>query len=351
MAIARSKTDRSVSFNVDGTTSFPRLGLCCQFAVEPIRFRTTTAASLLRLNSVARREKISQICMENSRSLKRALEFCGANQIGCFRVISTILPCRTHPEVGYRLADLPAANLIVAEFESCRQFAEQHHIRTVFHPDQFVVLNSLHDVVLERSIEDLEYHGEIAELIGADVINIHGGGAYGDRTAALERFAKNLDRLSSRVRSRLTVENDDKIYSPAELLPICRALGIPLVYDVHHHRCLPDQLTIAEATRAAIDTWNREPLFHLTSPLAGWGQPHPERHHAEIDFDDFPQEWLDLEATIEIEAKGKEIAVLKLLQALNGLNKRPERMNASPQRGTRKKTTQLLNTDKRISGS
>ena len=78
---------------------------------------------------------------------------------------------------------------------------------------------------------------EVAEWIGADVVNVHGGGAYGDKQKALARFARNLDRLSDEARNRLTVENDDRTYTPADLLPLCRAEGIPLVYDVHHHRC------------------------------------------------------------------------------------------------------------------
>ena len=62
---------------------------------------------------------------------------------------------------------------------------------------------------LDRSIAELEYQAEVAEWVGADVVNIHGGGAYGDKADALARFASSLSRLSDRARSRLTVENDD----------------------------------------------------------------------------------------------------------------------------------------------
>ena len=123
-----------------------------------------------------------------------------------------------------------------------------HGIRTCFHPDQFVVLNSPRPDVVDRSIEELEYQSEVAEWVGADVVNIHGGGAYGDKAEALTRFAESLSRLSDRARSRLTVENDDVTYTPSDLLPLCRSEGIPLVYDVHHHRCNQDELTVEEAT-------------------------------------------------------------------------------------------------------
>ncbi len=85
-----------------------------------------------------------------------------------------------------------------------------------FHPDQFVVLNSLREDVVEASIQELEYQAEVAEWVGADVINIHGGGAFGDKVAALDRFARQLDRLSPRVDPRLTVENDDGIFTPTD---------------------------------------------------------------------------------------------------------------------------------------
>ena len=60
-----------------------------------------------------------------------------------------------------------------------------------------MVLNSPRPDVVEKSVQELEYQAEVAEWVGADVINIHGGGAYGDKPKALADFARNLDRLSS----------------------------------------------------------------------------------------------------------------------------------------------------------
>jgi UV DNA damage endonuclease len=144
------------------------------------------------------------------------------------------------------------------------------------------------------------------------VINVHGGGAFGDKQKALADFARNVRRLSRRAKSRLTVENDDKLFTPADLLPICRATGIPLVYDVHHHRCNRDELSVEQATEQAIGTWDREPLFHVSSPIDGWNGSRPGRHHDFIDLTDFPDCWLNLDVTVEVEAKAKEVAVLKL---------------------------------------
>ena len=158
-----------------------RWGLCCQFANQPIRFRTTTATALMRLTSAERRQKLSQLCLSNAEALLESLKYCAANGIGCFRIGSTILPIKTHPLVGYSVEDLPNADVIIQTFRECGTFAVEHQIRTVFHPDQFVVLNSPRADVVAKSIQDLEYHAQVAEWVQADVINIHGGGAYGDK--------------------------------------------------------------------------------------------------------------------------------------------------------------------------
>lgn len=294
-----------------------RLGLCCIFREQPIKFRNTTATALARLGRTEGLARLNELCLANADALLAALRFCAGNGIGDFRINSQILPLKTHPTHGYAVADLPDVDEVVRRFEECGAFAKAANLRTGFHPDQFVVLNSLRPAVVDASIREIEYQAEVAAWVGADVINVHGGGAFGDKPAALSAFARNLARLSERARSRLTVENDDTTYSPSDLLPLCRAEGIPLVYDVHHHRCLPDGLDVEEATRAALATWDREPLFHISSPIEGWGGPRPQRHHDEIDPADFPVSWLAQDLTVEVEAKAKEVAVLRLKEWLD----------------------------------
>jgi UV DNA damage endonuclease len=293
-----------------------RLGLCCIFKNQPIKFRNTTVKAISSMGRDAAMTKLAGLCLANADALLASLQFCARNGIGCFRINSQILPVKTHAECGYDVCDLPDGDEIIQRFKLCGEFASDHDIRTCFHPDQFVVLNSPRILVVDRSIAELEYQAEVAEWVGADVVNIHGGGAYGDKPDALARFAHNLSRLSDRARSRLTVENDDVTYTPSDLLPLCRAEGIPLVYDVHHHRCNQDDLSVQEATEQAIGTWDRQPMFHISSPIEGWKGPKPQRHHDFIDVQDFPDCWRDLTLTVEVEAKGKEVAVLKLKKQL-----------------------------------
>ena len=297
-----------------------RLGLCCIFRDEPIKFRTTTATAMKRLSRREGWKKLAGLCAENAVALMSALRYCSEHGIGCFRVNSQILPLKTHPDLGYELARLPGGRQIIAQFQECGKFAKAAGLRITFHPDQFVVLNSPRLDVVTQSLQEIEYQADVARWIGADVINIHAGGAYGDKAAALERFAKSLARLSKAARKRLTVENDDKIFTPSDLLPVCQAKGMPLVYDVHHHRCNPDGMSVEQATRKAMATWDREALFHISSPISGWNGPTPERHHDFIDVTDFPECWRRKKITVEVEAKAKEVAVEKLLTELRNEN-------------------------------
>jgi len=293
-----------------------RLGLCCIFREEPIKFRKTTAAYLKRLGTRERYRYLSDIAKDNAAALKAALRYCRDNRIGAFRINSQILPLKTHPDVGYDIEQLPEHNKIVDAFKACGRFSRRHDIRTSFHPDQFIVLSSPRPDVVRRSLADLNYQAEVADWVNADVINIHAGGAYGDKAVALGRLAAVIEQLPSKIRSRLTLENDDRTYTPRDLLPLCERIEIPMVYDVHHHRCIPDGLSEAEVTARAVATWDREPLFHISSPLEGWTGPRPGRHHDFIDPADLPIEWLDIDLTVDVEAKAKELAVLRLQSAL-----------------------------------
>lgn len=296
-----------------------RYGLCCLFAHEPVSFRATNAKTLSALSRNDQLHKLSGICHANAHSLLLALETVQRLGIGAFRIMSPLFPRMTHPDVGYQLGDLPDGDAIARLLGTIRGFAGQHDVRLSFHPDQFIVLSSPHSAVVSNSILELEYQGRLAEAVGADVINIHAGGVYGDRLAALQRLGEVVADLPDFVRSRLTLENDDVSYTVRDLLPVCNKLSIPLVYDVHHHRCNPDGLSVEEATDLAGETWRRsgrEQYCHISSPRAGWESSNPRPHADYIDPADFPGCWTGRKMTVDIEAKAKELAVVRLMEGL-----------------------------------
>ena len=105
------------------------------------------------------------------------------------------------------------------------------------------MLVSTRQHVVENTITDLTTHGEVFDLLGLsrtpyNKLNIHCNGVYGDKVSAMDRFCKNFERLSESVQTCLTVENDDKVsmYSVKDLMYIHERIGIPIVFDYHHHK-------------------------------------------------------------------------------------------------------------------
>lgn len=298
-----------------------RFGLCCIFVQEDVKFRTTTATYTAKLERSQQLKHLSDICLNNARNLLSSVQLLPKLKVGAFRVTSPIFPLYTHPDLAYSLDDLETSVAIKAVFEQVRAYRSSNNLRLGFHPDQFITISSPNEAVVARSIQELEYQGLVAELVGADFMIIHAGGVFGDKKEALRRFTKNFDKLSDRAKRLLALENDDKSYTIEDLRPVCSELEIPLVYDVHHHRCNPDGLTVEQATEKAISTWSKssnDPIFHISSPRGGWDSKTYRSHSDYIDPVDFPDCWkkLDVNVTVEVEAKFKELAISKLMQDL-----------------------------------
>ena len=150
-----------------------RFGLCCLFKNEPVKFRHSTAKNLQRFESSEYPEKLSELCLHNAKSLLTAVETVDRLGIRSFRVMTPMFPLYTHPSSGYTLEDLPDRNEIIQTLNSVKEFKQDHDIRLSLHPDQFNVLNSPRPEVVDQTVKELEYQNILAELIGANVINIH----------------------------------------------------------------------------------------------------------------------------------------------------------------------------------
>jgi len=298
------------------TTPRIRWGLCCQFLDSPIRFRSATHRYVATLQPDVRRAYLTSISRDNAAALGAAVRRCAELGIGAFRINSQILPLATHPVSGYRLEDLDDDGSIAASFLEAGALARAADVRLSFHPDQFVVLNSEQERVVVSSVTEMEAQARVAELIGADVLTLHAGGAAGGIHAALKRLERGIARLPEPARARLALENDDRSFTPSMLLPLCERLGVPLVYDVHHHRCNPDSLDVEEASHRAAATWKgREPYFHVSSPRAGFDGGDLRPHADYVNPGDVPEVWRTMRLTVDVEAKAKERAVLALRAA------------------------------------
>lgn len=311
----------------DGSLPMPsgapdiRWGLCCLTRDEPIQFRSATHSYVARLVAAqgeeAGRRYLSEIVLHNARSLVAMFEFCGRVGIHLFRISSQLCPLMTHPVSGYHPRELPDGVEILETFALAKATADRLDIARSAHPDQFVVLNSTRPDVVESSLREMRAQAEVLALVGGDVLCLHGGGATGGKDEGLDRLVAGIERLDPLARSMVALENDDRTYAASDLLPVCLQTGVPLVLDAHHHRVLPGELTLEEATLWAVASWgDRVPYFHISSPREGWESRDPRPHHDYIDPDDIPAEWLALPALrVDVEAKAKESAVLHVAES------------------------------------
>ena len=143
------------------------------------------------------------------------------------------------------------------------------------HPDQFTLINSPDPEIFQRSAAELSYHARVLDLLGLDLtarVQIHAGGAYGDKPASLDRFCRRFERLPAAVRRRLAVENDDRLYRVADCLLISRRTGIPVLFDSFHHRLNSRGESAAEGLAMAAATWKRAdgpPMVDYSSQKKG----------------------------------------------------------------------------------
>ena len=208
--------------------------------------------------------------------------------------------------------------------EGCGHYAKQNGIRITSHPGPFNVLVSPRENVVENTITDLEMHGKIFDLLGLEKshynkINIHCNGVYGDKKSAMDRFCKNFERLSDSVKSRLTVENDDKesMYSVKDLMYIHERIGIPIVFDYHHHKFCTGDLSEQEALELALSTWpdGIKPIVHYSESKAlheGDNKLKPQAHSDYIN--DLPNLYGN-DVDVMVEAKAKELAILPFINS------------------------------------
>jgi UV DNA damage endonuclease len=292
--------------------SLPCLGLVCITVGPEVRYRTTTRTRFLSLDDVAKHALLDELYRHNVQTLFNAIDYCAAHHIRLYRVTSNLFPQVDHA-IGKRVRDELAPGM--AGFAA---HAERNGVRVVIHPDQWVVLNSESPTVVGNSIAMLEDHARAFDLLGLpgspwSTMLIHGGkgGRPDELVAAVERLPDNI-------RSRLALENDESCYSAQQILDVCARARVPMVFDAHHH-VVREKLDsyehpgVREMTLAARETWHPHPEWQLVHISNGDASFADSRHSEKIKR--FPGAFLDV-PWVEVEAKGKEEAILPLRRRL-----------------------------------
>lgn len=254
-----------------------RLGFACKpsvvvngviTSIPEMNCKTTTLAWLNRQPKKVAEEKLWSLLEHNIQALSNSFRFISEQpaELRMFRMSSDIIPVYNHHDWQYFYKSSEVKDYMEKNFAKVGEYAKLNDIRISFHPDQFVVLASDKEDVILKSIQEFEYHCDIARMMGygqkfQDMkINVHISGKQGP-----EGIKKVITKLSTEARNTLTIENDEMTWgidASLELVDICA-----LVLDIHHHFVSTGEYIQPndDRIRKIIDSWRGvRPVIHYS---------------------------------------------------------------------------------------
>ena len=262
--------------------------------------------------------KLERIALANLENTHRLLKHNAFSDIYFYRLTSRLIPLANH-------ADLPDWDYIKplkGKLHEIGEFVKKHNMRIDFHPDHFVVLNSSKIEVFKNSLKTLKMHYLLLRGMKVDPIHrcvLHVGGNYKETDQSLERFVDNWMSVPKAIQKMIMLENDDTSFTLDDTLYLCEKLGIPLVFDYHHHLAHHENEKWEENWDRVVATWKDSSLpikMHISSPKS----ESAFRHHSDyVDIDMFFRFLREIKGTVPqidcmIEAKKKDEALFTLIQ-------------------------------------
>lgn len=275
----------------------------------------TTDRSCLLRNATP--ERLRSLIRANLAGLAATLDYNRAIGVRFYRISSQLIPFASHPintlewwrEEAETLATIGAT-------------IRADGVRCSMHPGQFTLLTSPDERVTANALADLAWHVRLLRSLGLGreaKIVIHGGGAYGDKAAAMRRFVARYRALPATWREHLVLENDERVYSVADVLAIHDETGIPIVFDALHDAVLPSSGDLLPRVFATWQPTDGPPEIHFSSQAPG--KP-PGAHADDVD----PVACAAFLAAASprpfdcmLECKRKDLALLALRPALAAL--------------------------------
>ena len=256
---------------------------------------------------------VSELAILNLEDTLKILDWNIRKKILVYRLSSDSFPWFTH----YRFEDLPNFKKIQTLLTRIGNKVKDNGLRVSLHPSPFNILGSENPDVVTKTIDELNKHSHILDMMGLEQstfypVNIHIGTTKPTHEEACKKFCDNFQLLSDSCKVRLTVENDDSPnqYSVKMLYDLVHSkIGIPIVFDQHHFLYGLQDQTLEEALRLALSTWQTRPLTHMSSSKKIEDESAVAIAHADYIYEQIQTFGLDFD--IEIEAKAKDMAVLK----------------------------------------
>ena len=260
---------------------------------------------------------VSELVIPNLEDTIKVLRYNLRKGIKVYRMSSDSFPWMSH----YRFSDLPNFTKIQRLLTQIGNIIKDNDMRVSYHPGPFNILGSEKESVVIKTIDELDKHAELMDLMGLEQstyypINIHLNITTPSHQEAAERFCTNFLRLKDSTKSRLTIENDDKPsqYSVKMLYDLVHTkIGIPIVVDSLHYSCHPDNMSWEDTLTLGLSTWKTKPLCHHSSSK----KLHEDETvilsaHADFLYQPFNSCGFDVD--IELECKKKDLAVEKYLK-------------------------------------
>jgi UV DNA damage endonuclease len=273
--------------------------------------------------------------LQNIEDIIPILDWNIEHKIYCFRLTSELFPRYTDPDITSYDKEFAREALL-----KVGNYARSHHQRILCHPSQFNVVGTPNPDIFVNTCRQLNHEAEILDMMGIDsngILIVHMGGVYGDKTATIQRWIQQFHQLPANVKARLAIENCEHNCSVLDALQIAEGCGIPMVFDIFHYACYtylhPKEasIDIASIFRRILQTWGtRVPIMHISEQAVDWDkvnqsggwiskeQPKVGAHSDYIR--EIPIWFLDLllahnvNVDLEVEAKAKEAAILKLYE-------------------------------------
>jgi UV DNA damage repair endonuclease len=337
-----------------------KIGFCCKWIDHPDQVNgikpkddakkyntgSTTVSWLNRQSKSVAEEKLWDLMKQNIESIRLLVERVGGldENLRMVRLSSDILPVYTEPSWSYFYRQSDVRDYAERAFRRVGDLARKNNIRLDFHPGQFCVLASDSPEIVNRSIEEFEYHADMARWMGYGqqfqdcTINVHISGRRGP-----EGIRESYKRLSPEARNCITIENEEISYGLDDCLSITDI--VPILLDIHHHWIHEGEYITVDDPRIEriIDSWRgRRPFIHYSVSREDYLVGHPSnqypsrdtliesghkiqklRAHSDFYWNQTVNKWALTHlswADICCESKAKNLASFKLYEEAKTLN-------------------------------
>lgn len=260
-------------------TQHKRIGFACKFSeIHPIKgvisipdlnCKSTTISWLNRQSKQVAHKKLIEITQHNISAIQKVIDRLSIlpNELRMFRIGSDVLPAYTHLDYKDFWNSKEIQNNLESSLAPIGIAARKNNVRLSFHPDQFVVLASESDNIVNKSIQEFEYHADMARFMGygkqfQDMkVNVHISGRRGPMG-----IRQAYKKLSMEARNVITIENEEITWGLDSCLELCDLL--PIVLDIHHHNINCGEYIEPNDYRInkIIDSWRGvRPVIHYST--------------------------------------------------------------------------------------